>query len=113
VFHDNVHPTLKTFFLLGTAACERVVNERSFRERLGEPTGGFPPDFARSIEDAEITADDLSLACARIAHGTRWMAYWRFDETARVRLAEQLERWSRQLNAGEIQPGEDGSEPLP
>ena len=113
LFHDNVHPTLKTFFLLGTAACQTVVNDPSLRERLGEPTESSPPDFSRSVEDAGITADDLALACKRIAHGTRWMTRWRFDDTARLHLAQQLERWSKQLASGEIQPGDDGSEPLP
>lgn len=113
LFHDNVHPTLKTFFLLGTAACEIVIKEQSFRDRLGEPVDSISPDFAQSVEDAGITAEDLSLACRRIAHGTRWMTRWRFDDTGRDRLADQLERWSKQLASGEIQPGDDGSEPLP
>ena len=113
LFHDNVHPTLKTFFVLGTAACERVVNDPWLNQRLGTPDTIALPDFARSISDADITTDDMSLACIRIAHGIGWITRWRFENADRVRAAEQLERWSAQLKAGEIQPGEDGSEPLP
>ena len=113
LFHDNVHPTLKTLFLLGTAACQKIETDSQLQSQLGKPKALAAPDFEQSLADAGITADDLSLACARIAFGIRWLTRCRFDAEWRLRQAERFQRWSDQLKSGEIQPGDDGSEPLP
>lgn len=113
LFHDNVHPTLKTFYLLGTAACKRIESDARLQKRLGPPEPIANPGFAQSLADAGMTPDDLSLAYARSAFGVRWLTRCRFDAQWRLSLAEQLQRWSDRLKTGEMLPGDDGSESLP
>lgn len=113
LFHDNVHPTLKTLFLLGTAACETIETDSGLQAQMGMPETLAAPDFEQSLADAGITADDISLACARIAFGVRWLTRCRFDATWRLHQAEQFQLWSDKLKTGEMKPGDVGVEPLP
>lgn len=113
MFHDNVHPTMKGYYLLGIAACERLLDDKRLIHRFGTPVVGNQPKFAQAVADAGITRDDLELAYARTAHGLLWMTRWRFDATDRKHDSEEFDRWSRQLKAREIKPGDDGTEALP
>ena len=111
MFHDNVHPTLRAFFLLGIAATE-ALDAEPFASRWGVPAERPPSGFHESLAAAGMNRDDLALAYRRIAHGVRWMIRWRFDSTQREQRADEFERWSRQLQSGEIQPGDSGTELL-
>ena len=111
MFHDNVHPTLRAFFLLGIAATHEL-NAEPFTIRFGTPAELPTADFGESITDAGINREDLALAYRRVAFGVRWMTRWRFDPSQRERMADEFERLSRRLESADMQPGEFGSESL-
>lgn len=113
MFHDNVHLTMKGYYLLGIAACERLLDDKRLIHRFDTPVVGNRPEFEQAVSDAGITLYDLELAYARTARGLLWMTRWRFDSTDREHDSEQFDRWSRQLKDREIKPGDDGTEALP
>jgi tetratricopeptide (TPR) repeat protein len=112
VFHDNVHPTLRAYFQLGIAACERVAEMNLPAERFGKPRALQPAAFSDAVRALEFGTDDLADAYQQVSHDLRWLTRWRFDATRRLRDAGEFESWSRQLRAGTIHPGEAGTEAL-
>ncbi|HUG93457.1 MAG TPA: tetratricopeptide repeat protein, partial [Planctomycetaceae bacterium] len=108
LFNDNVHPTLRGYFLLGIAAADRIASDRP---DLFRPPSELPaPDFGAAVAELGVGVEELAAACEVTATGLEWLAGLRFDGSARLRVARQFSEWARRLRAGEIQPGEDGSE---
>jgi tetratricopeptide (TPR) repeat protein len=112
VFLDYVHPNLRAYYDLGLAAIEQIRGNRSLQQSLGQPQTPAHADFASAITWAGFTPQDLALAYRRTAEADRWMTRLRFESSRLTRDAQQYEEWSRQLESGQISPGQSGIESL-
>lgn len=112
MFHDNVHPTLFAFYLLGAEAAEQVGFVPEFQTRLGLPAQVKREPLSAAVRDAGMTAADLALAYERTADDLKWMGRLRFDESRRLREGEQYDHRAALLKSGDIKPGEQGTEAL-
>lgn len=110
MFHDNVHPTLRGYFLLGMAAADRIIQQRP---EMFHPSAELPSaSLAAAMSDLGIGAAELADAYDVTAAGLEWMTRLRFETSARLRDADQYRDWARRLRSGEIQPGEAGLETI-
>ncbi|HEV8067683.1 MAG TPA: tetratricopeptide repeat protein [Planctomycetaceae bacterium] len=112
VFLDYVHPNLRSYYHLGMAAVERIRSDRLLDWLAGKPQTAAQTDFASAIAHAGFTPKDLALAYRRTAEADRWMTRLRFESSRLARDAKQYEDWSRQLESGQIAPGQNGTEAL-
>ncbi len=112
LIHDNVHPTLKAFHLLGMAATEQLRAEWLLEARFGSPRQAARTTLAEATRDAGLTAADVAEAY-RITAADWWqLRLLRFDESRREELSAHYRRLSEQLASGALKPGEAGTEPL-
>jgi tetratricopeptide (TPR) repeat protein len=112
VFLDYVHPNLRAYFDLGMAGVERIRGDNLVLRKLGQPQTPAHTDFAAAIAKSGFTAKDLALAYRRTAEADRWMFRLRFESSGLTRDAKRYEDWSRQLDSGQIAPGQSGTESL-
>ena len=112
MFHDNVHPTLRGFFLLGAAAADDWCRSRRLEPRFGQSADVEPARFSQATKGLGVTVDDLVLAYRRAGHDLVHLARYRFDESRRRREGARYEHWAEQLKTGEIKPGDEGTESL-
>jgi tetratricopeptide (TPR) repeat protein len=112
VFLDYVHPNLRAYYHLGMAAIERLGSDKPWLQQVGPRQAPARTDFASAIAAAGFTAKDLALAYRRTAEADRWMTRLRFESSRLTRDAQQYEEWSRQLESGQISPGQSGTESL-
>lgn len=129
VFLDHVHPNLRAHYALGTAAAELAMqtgllgpSDDRFADEIGSGNGhesggaaasnarGARLDFHQLLAVAALTADDLAAAYRREADAFLWLERWRRGGALRARRAEQFARWSQELQAGTLLPGEAGTE---
>ena len=78
----------------------------------GPPAEIPPPQFVDAVAEMKIDRTDVATALRRIANGLRWLSRFRFDATRRRKQADDLVRLAERLEAGEIEPGEEGTESL-
>ena len=90
MFHDNVHPTMPAFYLLGSHAASIIATESLIKGL--DATELADATFQESVNDLGITDVDRAKALSRTADGLRYMTRWRFEETLRIEMAEELER---------------------
>jgi tetratricopeptide (TPR) repeat protein len=112
VFLDYVHPNLRAYFALGMAGVERIQSDKLVLRKLEQPQTPAHTDFAAAIAKSGFTAKDLALAYRRTAEADRWMFRLRFESSRLTRDAKRYEDWSRQLDSGQIAPGQNGTESL-
>jgi tetratricopeptide (TPR) repeat protein len=112
LFHDNVHPTLRGFYYIGIAGADVVVDSGLLRAECGPPAEIPPPQFVDAVAEMKIDRTDVATALRRIANGLRWLSRFRFDATRRRKQADDFIRLAERLEAGEIEPGEEGTESL-
>jgi len=112
LFHDNVHPTLRGFFLMGMAGADVLRTSGLLELRFGAPADIRPGQFEDAVTGMEIDRTDVATACRRVANGLRWLARFRFDPSRRKAQADGYLRLAERLEAGEIEPGEAGAEAL-
>ena len=106
LFHDNVHPTIKGFFLLGIAGANEVFQNRLLASNIGQPNSVSEVTPSDAVRHFELTATDIAVAHRRIASGLRWLSRLRFDSDRRLNNADELEIQARLIDSGEIQFGE-------
>ncbi len=58
MIHDNVHPTLRAFFLLGMAAADQVQQTGQLEPLLGEPRSVGPATPAEAVRGQRVTGED-------------------------------------------------------
>lgn len=112
MFHDNVHPTLQAFFLLGIAACDRLAASGQLEAKFGRPQEMEPARLAEAVQASDLTVDDLAHGYRRLADTLRWLTRLRYDAARLQRQADRYENMARRLKAGEIAAGQGGSEAL-
>jgi tetratricopeptide (TPR) repeat protein len=112
VFLDYVHPNLRAYYALGMAAVARIEGNNQLRATVGQPKATAHADFASAIASAGFMPKDLAMAYRRTAEADRWMKRLQFDSSWLVRDAQKYETWSRQLDSGQIVPGQSGTESL-
>jgi tetratricopeptide (TPR) repeat protein len=112
LFHDNVHPTLRGFYLIGIAGARVVADAGLLEPRFGVPAEIPPARFADAVAEMHVDRQDVAAALRRVANGMRWLARLRYDRTGRNRQADENLRVAEKLEAGQIEPGEEGSEAL-
>ena len=111
-FHDNVHPTLRGYFYMGTAGTEAVGRSRILEPRFGASCELPPARFADAVAEMQIDRLDVATALRRMANGLRWLGRLRFDGTRRNQQADEFLQLAARLDAGEIAPGDCGTETL-
>jgi hypothetical protein len=94
------------------AAIEALGSDKPWLKQVGPPHTPGHTDFASAIASAAFTAKDLALAYRRTAEADRWMMRLRFESSRLARDAKQYEDWSRQLERGQLVPGQNGTESL-
>jgi tetratricopeptide (TPR) repeat protein len=103
MFHDNVHPTLRSAFLLGVAAADRIARETLPRLDRGH----LPPaDFRAAVTELGITREDLAESYLRTAETLRWLSPLRFDQSQRNARADRYAAGAAEL-ASESPPSAD------
>ena len=112
LFHDNVHPTLKAFHALGTAALTLISRRHLLDSVAGPPQTVEPEGLFATTAALKITRGDLVSAYRRIAAGLNHLGILRFDETGRKREADRYQSMADRLEHGDINPGDEGTEPL-
>ncbi len=113
LFHDNVHPTLRGFYNMGVAGVEVLAKSRVLEARFGPPARISAVEFADALHAMHIDRSDVARALYRCANGLRWLACMRYDAKRRIQQADEYVRLAERLEAGEIEPGEAGTEALP
>ena len=88
LFHDNVHPTLLGYFLMGRAGADRIRDAKMLERRFGPPADLPPARFESVIDSLEIDQDERQLACQRIAQGLGKLGLLRFDPSGREQQAK-------------------------
>lgn len=112
LFHDNVHPKLRGFYKLGMAGANVLQTSRLLEPHFGAPRNPPPAQFADAVKDFKVDRSDIAQAYRCIANGLRWLARLRFDTTQRDQQADRYLQLAERLEAGEIEPGEEGTEAL-
>ncbi len=112
MFLDNVHPTLRASYLLGTAAADQASQTSELQAHLGSPAAPVSADLPAALWDMQITVDDLIAAYKRTADDWRWLSRFRFDGARRMNEGLRFDELAQKLSTGAIQPGENGTEPL-
>jgi tetratricopeptide (TPR) repeat protein len=112
VFLDEVHPKLHAAFLLAMAAVDRIDEASPFGPPDIHASNAPVPKLADAMADLELNDQDLATAYLRIGNHFKWLGIMRFEQERRERQAAQYLNWSRQLKNGEIQPGDEGTEPI-
>jgi tetratricopeptide (TPR) repeat protein len=110
--HDNVHPTLRAFFLLGVAAADQAQNMGLFDSFLEMPRVAGEARLSDAIKAQELTNADLVNAYHHTADDLRWLGRLRWEDSRRVREADEYDRRADRLKSGEIKPGQEGTESL-
>lgn len=111
LFHDNVHMTLKGYYLTGLAGAEALV-ESGLLVDLGSPKEGGPLSLGEAVQRAGLDRDDLAEAYRLTAYGFAELQGWRYDPTLREQQLLEYQRLAESLAEGRTAPGQDGSEPL-
>jgi phospholipase/lecithinase/hemolysin len=100
VFLDDVHPTLRGQFLLGTALAEQLA--APYGEFIGRPVMLRPGTVRDAVVDFGLTAADLALAYERLAAGLDSRAILRFDTHQRQQDVERMRAIAKGLRLGEL-----------
>lgn len=112
LFHDYVHPTLRGHFYMGMAAVEVLRKNGTLKPRCG-PAADVPDSkFTDAVRDLEIDRSDVAGGLREEAAVLRWHARFRFDPRRRLEQATEYVRLAERLEAGQIEPGEEGTESL-
>jgi hypothetical protein len=82
------------------------------QSQFGPPTETAPPQFADAIAEMHIDRMDVANALRGIANGMQWLALMRFEASRREKQAAEYLSLADRLDAGEIDPGEEGTEAL-
>lgn len=112
LFLDNVHMTLRGYYLTGLAGCETIIESGALKQEFGPPANVDPLSLTEAIERSGLTSDDLARAYRRTAFGLFELGEWRFDRTVRHREADRFLHMAEALENREINPGEEGTESL-
>ena len=112
LFHDFVHPTLRGHYYMGIAGAERLRTSSLLESRFGPPADIPAARFTDAVQEFQIDRTDVARALRDVATGLRWHARIRFDGTRRIEQADESMRLAERLEAGQIEPGEDGTEGL-
>jgi tetratricopeptide (TPR) repeat protein len=112
VFHDNVHPTLKTYYYLGTEAVAQAIGRNLFTSRLGDAAEIAPARYADAVRDAGLVPDDVALAYKRYGDHFKWLGQLRSENSRRLRQGDEYLDRAEKLKAGTIEPGQEGTDPL-
>jgi len=112
LFHDYVHPTLRGHFYMGIAAVEVLRKDGTLEPRYG-PAADIPEaKFTDAVRDLKIDRSDVTGGLRNEAAVLRWHARFRFDPRYRLEQAAEYLRLAERLEAGQIEPGEEGTESL-
>jgi hypothetical protein len=97
---------------MGLAGADELRTSGLLDAELGPPAEIPPARFLDAIHEMRINRADLVDAYRRVASGLLWHCKFRFDPSRRQALANQYLRLAQRLDAGEIDPGEEGTEAL-
>jgi tetratricopeptide (TPR) repeat protein len=112
LIHDDVHPTLRGFYEMGLAGADELRTSGLLDAQLGRPAEIPAARFPDAIHEMRIDRADLVDAYRRVANALLWLSRLRFDPTRRQAQANQYLRMAERLEAGQIDPGEEGTEAL-
>ncbi len=112
VFVDYVHPNLRSYYSLGLAATARIIETGLLRETGGPSVEPKAREFGQVIKAVGISPMDLAQAYSRVAAADETQRKLRYESSRLQRESRQYREWSRQLQAGGISPGENGTEAL-
>ena len=111
VFHDNVHPTLKTFYVLGVEAAEQL-GRLKLVPKLGEPEPIALPGLLVAVQELEVDGTHLALAYERTSYGLKELSGLRFDKSDRLSESRKFSGWASRLRDGSLTPGAEGTEAI-
>ena len=110
LFLDGVHPNLRATFAIGSAVTDAVV-ENDFIDEA--PAISNPGTFEESLSALGVTTELLIKAYRQTADVLDHYATFRgFDRAPRLLQANIWTQRAQQLENGEIEPGENGTEAL-
>ena len=104
---DYVHPTLKAFHVLAKEAYKSATIRESLETNIPKSSSR---SFEESLKSVNFTTKDLATAYLRMEACIRFLGRYQDDPTREFRTAEKFREWATQLESGEIQPGEQGTE---
>lgn len=113
MFHDNVHPTLLAFYLLGHEAAERIRDHQELSRPFGTPQTITTPAFHEAVQELGLTAEQMALAYRRTAHGLDRLSMLCFDAGWRERRSQDYARLAERMSNGSLiwDPSKDFTEP--
>ncbi|MFK7819108.1 MAG: tetratricopeptide repeat protein, partial [Planctomycetaceae bacterium] len=111
LFHDNVHPTMKTFYLLGIEAANQIRRLRLL-PNLDDAKDSETPLLSQAVNDLGVDVEHLALAYERTAYGLKELSALRFDPSDRMTQSRIFSGRASRLRAGSLKPGLEGTEPL-
>lgn len=112
LFHDNVHMTLKGYYLTGLAGAESLIESGRLDRELGPPQQVEPLTLGQATKRAGLDQDDLAAAYRLTAYGFQELKNWRYDQSLRDRQLSEYRRLAEALVEDQIAPGQDGAESL-
>ena len=112
LFHDNVHMTLKGYYLAGLAGCDVIIRSGVLAKTFGPPRNVKPLTLADAIEMSGLDREDLVRAYRQTAFGFSEMERWRYDGTTRHQQSLRFQELADALANQRIAPGENGTESL-
>jgi tetratricopeptide (TPR) repeat protein len=113
-FLDGVHPNLRASYLLGTTIAQTIINSSAL---TGEDANSARESKLLSFEECtqrlNVTKETLVSAYRTTATVLRQYHYFAADgDQNRLQAADRFAAWADQLSAGDITPGEAGTESL-
>jgi hypothetical protein len=112
LFLDNVHMTLKGYYLTGLAGCDAIIQSQVLTKAFGPVTDAKPLTLADAIKKSGLNREDLIRAYKHTAMGFAEMERWRFDGTFRHQRSLHFQNLVDSLGKKQIDPGQNGTESL-
>jgi hypothetical protein len=115
-FLDGVHPNLQAGYLLGTTIAQTIINSSApTAENANSAFESKMLSFEECIQHLNVTTESLISAYRTTATVLRRYHSFTADreqDQHRLQAADRFAAWADQLSAGDITPGEAGTESL-
>jgi tetratricopeptide (TPR) repeat protein len=115
-FLDGVHPNLQAGYLLGTTIAQTIINSSApTAENANSAFESKMLSFEECIQHLNVTKETLISAYRTTATVLRRYHSFTADreqDQHRLQAADRFAAWADQLSAGDITPGEAGTESL-